>query len=150
MASGIVGLFWLARQHIVMLSVPAGTKSLAKDRHMKSSLKLCVAFAIAMGGAASAAQAGPCTSSIDVMQRKVDAAIDAQAGSGPWKTESASALRSRQPTPHSIAAAEGRHGVDYSYALEALNRARAADKAGDAAGCRRELANVRSFLGAGR
>jgi hypothetical protein len=84
------------------------------------------------------------------MQHKVDAAIDAQAGSGPWKTESANALRNRQPTPHSIAAAEGPHGADYNYALDALNRARAADKAGDAAGCRRELANVRTFLGSGR
>jgi alkylhydroperoxidase family enzyme len=90
--------------------------------------------------------AGPCTNTIASVQAQVDAAIDNNAGSGGWKPESLNALRGYQPTPHSLAAAEGRDGAILEYALHALDRTRAADRAADSATCHRELANARAAL----
>jgi hypothetical protein len=97
---------------------------------------------------ASAAFAGPCTSSIDDLQARVDSAIDRQAGAGPWKVESTEATRSRQPTPKSIAAAEGPAGKKYQHVLVLLKRARSADRAGNLGRCNAELDKVRSALDA--
>jgi hypothetical protein len=96
--------------------------------------------------AASTAVAGPCTSSIDELQARVDTAIDRQAGAGPWKVESTDATRSRQPTPKSIAAAEGPAGKKYQHVLFLLKRARAADRAGNLARCNADLGTARSEL----
>ena len=94
------------------------------------------------------AVAGPCTSSIDELQARVDAAIDNQAGSGSWKAESLSATRSHQPTPRSIAASEGAAGEKYKHVLVLLRRARVADRAGDGARCNAQLDKARSELDA--
>jgi hypothetical protein len=85
-------------------------------------------------------QAGPCLDSIDRVQAKVDAVIAKRAGQGPWRPESIDALRGYQPTPRSIAAAEGAgNGSRVQRALNALDRARAADGSGNLALCNAEL-----------
>jgi hypothetical protein len=98
--------------------------------------------------AAAPALAGPCTGSIDELQRRVDSAIENQAASGGWKPESLSATRSRQPTPSSIAASEGPAGKKFKHVLALLNRARAADRAGHLNRCNAELDKARSALDA--
>jgi hypothetical protein len=95
---------------------------------------------------ASAAHAGPCAQTIAGVQAEVDAAIENRAGADGWKPESLSALRNYQPTPRSLAATEGGYGKVYEYALDALSRARAADRAGDSATCQQQLANARAAL----
>lgn len=96
--------------------------------------------------AASPAHARTCSDAIAHTQRQLDQAIERDAGSHGWKPESLSALRNHQPTPRSIAEAEGSNGVDYTDALNSLGRARAADHIGDIATCRRELARARAIL----
>lgn len=94
----------------------------------------------------ASAHATSCRDSIDRVQAKVDAAIDRHAADGPWQPESLSALRSHQPTPQSLAAAEGTGSTALTGALEALSRARAADGAGDAERCLAELSTAQSLL----
>jgi hypothetical protein len=77
---------------------------------------------------------------------QVDAAIENRAGSDGWKPESLNALRGYQPTPRSLAAAEGDNGQALEFALASLGRARAADRAGDSATCHHELVNARAAL----
>jgi alkylhydroperoxidase family enzyme len=96
--------------------------------------------------AASGAHAGPCTQTIASVQAQVDAAIENRAGSDGWKPESLHALRNYQPTPRSLAASEGSSGRLFEYVLDALDRARAADRAADSATCHQELANARAAL----
>jgi hypothetical protein len=84
--------------------------------------------------------AGPCQNSIDRVQARLDAIIAKRAGQGPWRPESIDALRGHQPTPRSIAAAEGDgNGSRVQRALNALDRARAADGSGNVALCNAEL-----------
>jgi len=97
---------------------------------------------------ASPVFAGPCKSSIDELQARVDAAIENQAAAGPWKPESLRALRNDQPTPQSIAASEGAAGKRFSRVLMLLKRARAADRAGNPKRCNAELNRARSALDA--
>ena len=92
--------------------------------------------------------AGPCQDSIDRVQAKVDAIIARRAGQGPWRPESIDALRGHQPTPRSMAAAEGDgNGSRVQRALNALDRARAADGSGNVARCNVELNRARRALG---
>jgi len=98
--------------------------------------------------AAAPVLAGPCTGSIDELQRRVDSAIENQAASSGWKPESLSATRSRQPTPSSIAASEGPAGKKFKHVLALLNRARAADRAGNLNRCNAELDKARGALDA--
>jgi len=93
-------------------------------------------------------QAGPCQASIDRVQARVDAVIATRAGQGPWKPESIDALRGYQPTPRSIAAAEGGgNGSRVQRALNALDRARAADASGNVALCNAEVKRAGRALG---
>ncbi|WP_431204987.1 hypothetical protein ACQ86E_08305 [Bradyrhizobium betae] len=69
----------------------------------------------------------------------MDAAIDKNADANGWSPESLEALRGHQPTPRSLAQAEGARGVHLRHALDALDRARAADRSDDIASCRRDL-----------
>jgi hypothetical protein len=96
--------------------------------------------------AASSAHAGPCARTIASVQAQVDAAIENRAGSDGWKRESLNARRGYQPTPRSIAATEAVNGPQFKLALDALDRARAADRSGYIAVCRREVANARAVL----
>jgi hypothetical protein len=112
---------------------------------MKKSVKCYAALAVLLL-AASPAHAGPCEASIATLQARVDAAIENSAGSVGWRPESLAATRGYQPTPRSLAQAEGRNGTDLQIALDSLDRARAADRSGDIATCRRQLAHVKSIL----
>jgi hypothetical protein len=92
--------------------------------------------------------AGPCTAEIAQVQAAVDARIEAIAGAGPMGSQSVGAQLHRQPTPGSMAQAEGRlgEGPVGERAVAALAQARQADAAGDADGCRRALAEARSAI----
>jgi hypothetical protein len=99
--------------------------------------------------ATSSNYAGSCGHSIDRVQAQVDAAIDERAGSGPWAPESIDALRGHQPTPRSIARAEETlgNGSGLKSALNALGRARDADRSTDITLCNDELNEARRALG---
>lgn len=92
------------------------------------------------------AGAANCQDSISRTQAAVDAAINSRAGDGPWKPESLDALRSHQPTPQSIATAEGSSSATLQRALDALDRARTADGAGDARHCLAEVSKAQHLL----
>jgi hypothetical protein len=111
-----------------------------------SIIRTIVAAAFAM--VAACAHAGPCTAAIDKLQARVDARIDAIAGSGPAAAETRAARLHHQPTPASIAAAERRlhESEGTTRALEALLRARKADAAGKAEACAKALAQARAEI----
>jgi hypothetical protein len=112
--------------------------------HRMRSLGLCAILMFV----ASPTIAGPCKSSIDGLQARVDAAIERQAAADPSKPESLRALRNYQPTPESIAASEGAVGKRFKVVLMRLKRARAADRASDLDRCNAELDKARSILDA--
>lgn len=92
--------------------------------------------------------AGPCQAPIDRVQARVDAIIAKRAGQGTWKPESIDALRGYQPTPRSIAAAEGDgNGSHVQRALNALDGARAADASGNLARCKADVKRATRALG---
>jgi hypothetical protein len=98
--------------------------------------------------------AGPCTSQIDALQARIDAALEAKAAGGPSAQESVGATLSHQPTPSSIAAAEEKlhelSAQQVSAVKRAMARARAADAAGDTKACERALAKVQHVLRSGK
>ena len=96
--------------------------------------------------AASPAYASTCAPVIAGVQAKVDSAIERGASADGWRREGLDAKLGRQPTPFSLAGTEGKRGIDLQVALDSLDRAREADRVGDVAVCRRELATVRSIL----
>ena len=112
---------------------------------MTKTLK-CRGAVLALLFATSPAYADTCRHSITLLQAQVDAAIDKAAGSESWKPESLAALRGYQPTPRSLAEAEGRNGRDLQLALHALYRARAVDRAGYTSACRRQLSRAKLVL----
>jgi hypothetical protein len=84
--------------------------------------------------------ASSCQDSIDRVQAQADAIITNRAAQGPWRPESLAATRNYQPTPRSLAAAEGAgNGSHIDRALNALDRARAAERSGNAARCNTEV-----------
>ena len=98
--------------------------------------------------AASPTFAGPCKSSIDEIQARVDAAIERQAAADPSKPESLRALRNYQPTPQSLAETEGAAGERFQAVLTLLKQARSADGAGNLDRCNALLDKARSSLDA--
>jgi len=98
-----------------------------------------------------ASHAGPCSQEIDRMQAQVDARLAATVGAGPSAPESPAAKLHRQPTPGSVAAAQGKAREMSTGAVEvvtaAMARAREADQAGDLAACRQALAEVQAAIG---
>ena len=113
---------------------------------MKTSSIICAAAAVVILGTSSSAKADSCSQSAAHLQREVDATIEDWIRSGPWETESINALRGRQTTPRSIAAAATGNAAGFESALDALDRARAAGSKGDDLTCDRELVNVRAAL----
>jgi hypothetical protein len=113
--------------------------------------RLLVLSAVALAASRSASYAGPCSQAIDRMQARVDAKLEAVAGGGPTAAESSGALLHRQPTPGSIAAAEGRLGelspATAAAVAAAMARAREADRAGDQSACEQALADVQRAIG---
>lgn len=111
---------------------------------MRKLAKLYTVIVVALG-ASSLAYADPCQQSAAHLQHEVDGVIEEWVSSGPWRPESVDALRGRQPTPQSIAAAAA-NANDFEGVLDALDRARAAGSVGNAVACNQELANVRAEL----
>jgi hypothetical protein len=93
--------------------------------------------------------AGPCSTQIDRMQSSVDALAAAAAVAGPPGRQSTAAMRHRQPTPSSVAAADARkeEGERVKRAAAALSQAREADRSGDNDTCERALADARRAIG---
>lgn len=98
-----------------------------------------------------AGHAGPCSDEIDRMQARIDAKLEAKAMAGPTAPESSAALRSRQPTPRSIAAAESKlrevSPETVKVIKQAMLRARKADRVGNREACQRALAKVQTAIG---
>jgi hypothetical protein len=99
----------------------------------------------------STSHAGTCSSSLQRTQYQVDKYMETRAATGPRAVESMSALMHRQPTPASIAAAEEKLGdLDarmFEPIADAMRRARAADRAGDANACAQALLEVQHEIG---
>jgi len=99
----------------------------------------------------SASYAGPCSGQIDVMQARIDAAVEAKAAAGPMGKEGVAAGMGVQPTPRSIMAAEEKLGDISAQTVaavgEGMAQARAADAAGNASACEKALADVQRVLG---
>jgi hypothetical protein len=110
-------------------------------------LALCVA---ATTLSTSPGNAGPCTREIDREWVEVGAKIQARVGAGRSYIQGTVGLLHRQPTPSSVAAAEGKVGdmwAPLETAVIALARAREADHANDAGTCKEALiAAQRAFL----
>ncbi|RTE93667.1 hypothetical protein [Bradyrhizobium sp. LVM 105] len=111
-----------------------------------TSIAKCSAALFALLCATMPAHAGACADDIAQTQAQLDLAIEKNAGSHGWQPESLGALRSHQPTPRSLAETEGGNGIDFTDALDSLDRARTADRTGDIAACSREVAHARAIL----
>jgi hypothetical protein len=82
--------------------------------------------------------------------RNISTSVEANAVAGPSARESTAATMNRQPTPHSIAAAEAKLGEispEKVQAFEAaIARARVADRIADPSACKKALADAQSAL----
>jgi hypothetical protein len=120
-----------------------------KDTNMRNRwiLVLCVA---AITLSTSPGNAGPCTREIDREWVEVGAKCQARIGAGRSYIQGDVGLLHHQPTPSSVAAAEGKVGdmwVPLETAVIALARAREADHANDAGTCKEALiAAQRAFV----
>lgn len=103
-----------------------------------------VLTAAAFIGGSMACEAGPCTNDIVQLQARIARAEASSPLVGPSAPQSVGAQLHHQPTPSSVGAAESKASAD---AKAALNRARQADAAGDAAGCQRALKDARELFG---
>ena len=105
---------------------------------------------IAFQASLATSYAGPCTDEINLMQARLDAALEAKAATGPRADESTFATMHRQPTPKSLATVEEKLGSLSSEkadaVLQGMARARAADNAGDKDGCEQALVDVKRAL----
>jgi hypothetical protein len=115
-----------------------------------TSQRLMVLSAAAFVASTIPAYAGPCTQQIVQVQAQIDTKLRANAATGPAAPESSAALRSRQPTPQSIAEAESKLGEISQEMMATLGagmaRAREADLAGDKGACEEALAAVRRAI----
>ena len=92
--------------------------------------------------------AGPCAQAIDASQSKIDARIEAIAGSGRSSKEGLAATMHRQLTPQSVVAEEIRlgEGAKLPAALDALARARQAEEAENKESCEKALIEAEAAL----
>jgi hypothetical protein len=113
--------------------------------------RVSVLSAVAFALSVSCGYAGPCSGEIDSTQARIDARLAAIAGAGGTARESNAATMHRQPTPESIARAEEGLGEVSARVVQAvgpaMERARAADAAGDKSACEQALAEVQKVLG---
>jgi hypothetical protein len=116
---------------------------------MRTSEKILLAAA-ALCASTVVCSAGPCTQDITKMEIAIDARLNARAAAGPSGTESTAAMMHRQPTPQSIAEAERKLGDVSQQTIDRVRQdiasAKAADQAGDLAGCKRALADVQKAI----
>jgi hypothetical protein len=110
-----------------------------------------VLSAAAIAASTLPTHAGPCAPAIDRMQAHIDARLDAAAAAGRGAKESTGALTDRQPTPGSIARAEEQlHDISagtVAAVRQAMQRALAADNAGDMKTCEQALAEAQRLIG---
>jgi hypothetical protein len=92
---------------------------------------------------ATAAHAGPCTAQIADVDRKV-ALVASTPTHGPYAPQSVSAQLHHQPTPATVQGAQSTANADAAAALE---KARQADKNGDAAACSKALTEAKRLYG---
>ena len=102
--------------------------------------KMVIQRLLALSAAALAAStivcsAGPCLPEIERMQERINAKVAAATNTGPSLPEGSNALLHHQPTPRSMAAAEGISPEIVKAVREAMTRARDADQAGDKVAC---------------
>ena len=100
---------------------------------------------------ASASYAGPCTDDITRVEARISERLDAIAATGPNGVQDANAFgKHLQPTQRSIATAEeelGEMSQEQVAAIRsAMDRARAADAAGDKSACEQALGEVERDL----
>ena len=103
--------------------------------------------AVALSTGLAIARAGPCTADIARTEQQIhraQAAGDAGQTGAPSAPQSVGAQLHHQPTPGSVAGAEDKAR---DAAAAALQRARNADAAGDAAACARALADAKELYG---
>jgi hypothetical protein len=94
-----------------------------------------------------AAQAGPCTDEIAAVEQQINATQAAAPPSGagqPTAPQTVDAQLHHQPTPGAVQSAEHQANADGDAALE---RARQADAAGNAAACEQALSEARQLYG---
>jgi hypothetical protein len=107
-------------------------------------LRAAVLATTAFGCGSEVADAGPCTKDIVQLQSQIARAEAKSPTVGPSAPQSVGAQLHHQPTPSSVGAAENKASAD---AKAALDRARQADAAGDAAACQRALTDARVLFG---
>ncbi len=116
-----------------------------------ANIQLILLGAAILATSTSGALAGPCSSTIDQVQARIDAKLDAKAAAGPSAKESTDALAHRQPTPNSIAGAEEKlrdvQSQNVATIKQAMERARAQDNAGEGKACEQTLAEVQRLIG---
>jgi hypothetical protein len=100
----------------------------------------------------SASYAGPCSDDITRVQVRVDKKLDALAAAGPSGAQDATAFgKHLQPTQRSITTAEEKLDEISKKKINAIraamDRARAADAAGDKSACEQALGDVERELG---
>jgi hypothetical protein len=103
--------------------------------------------AVTFIGAASTAQAGPCTTQISQVEQRIRQAQAASPPGGagePSAPQSVGAQLHHQPTPGSVQSAEHKARADSE---AALNRARKADAEGNASACAKALTEARALYG---
>ncbi len=105
--------------------------------------RLLMLAAVAFLGGSAVAHAGPCTTQIAEVQRRIQQ-IAPGSESGPTAAQSVGAQLHHQPTPGSVESAENkaREAAD-----AALDRARNADAAGDATRCAQALHEAKELYG---
>jgi hypothetical protein len=114
---------------------------------MMDRSRIVTLAAVALIGGSAACNAGPCTTQITQLEQQIRSA---QVGSGPGGAGDPSAPQSvgaqlhHQPTPGSVARAEHEAIADGDAAIE---RARKADAAGDAAACTKALTEAKDIYG---
>jgi hypothetical protein len=105
--------------------------------------RIVVVAAVALIGAGAAAQAGPCTTQIAQLQRQIGR-LEASPESGPSAPQSVGAQLHHQPTPGAVQSAESKANADV---IAALERARQADREGNARACGKALEEARRLYG---
>ena len=118
--------------------------------HARSLVSIFLSLGVASFLVAPAAAASSCSAELRRTTIAVNKALAQHAAAGPFAPESRSAKLSHQPTPSSIARAEGKFDdwPNGSEAVAALRRAREANKRGDAQGCLDALREARFAIGA--
>lgn len=113
---------------------------------MKLLTALVAALLLAALGMASAS---PCAGLLEPTQAALDTYIETVAARGATATESTGALLDHDPSPEGLAKSEAAigDGTVPLRAQQALDAARAAQKAGDEAGCLAGVAKARGLIG---